>query len=71
LQNNNQNTGGAYIEKGPTVLFIRTEGLVGSIDDIKNIIVKTNSNGTPLFMRDVADVQLGFCHTLWRYVLQR
>ena len=25
LQANNQNTGGAYIEKGPTVLFIRTE----------------------------------------------
>src|SRR5215210_1666382 len=25
LENNNQNTGGAYIEKGPTVLFIRSE----------------------------------------------
>jgi cobalt-zinc-cadmium resistance protein CzcA len=29
LENNNQNTGGAYIEKGPTVLFIRSEGLGG------------------------------------------
>ncbi|HAN39043.1 MAG TPA: CusA/CzcA family heavy metal efflux RND transporter, partial [Chitinophagaceae bacterium] len=27
LEKNNQNTGGAYIEKGPTVLFIRSEGL--------------------------------------------
>lgn len=34
LQKNNQNTGGAYIEKGPTVLFIRTEGLIGKIPDI-------------------------------------
>jgi len=30
LEQNNQNTGGAYIEKGPTVLFIRSEGLIGS-----------------------------------------
>ena len=60
LQNNNQNTGGAYIEKGPTVLFIRTEGLAGTIDDIKNIIIKTDSNGIPLFIRDVANVNIGF-----------
>ncbi len=60
LQNNNQNTGGAYIEKGPTVLFIRTEGLTGSIDDIKNIIIKTDGNGIPLFVRDVANVNIGY-----------
>ncbi len=59
LENNNQNTGGAYIEKGPTVLYIRSEGLIGSIDDIKNIAVKTTSSGTPLFIRDVADVNIG------------
>ena len=59
LENNNQNTGGAYIEKGPTVLFIRSEGLVGSFDDIKNIVVKNLSNGIPLLIRDVADVRLG------------
>lgn len=60
LQNNNQNTGGAYIEKGPAVLFIRSEGLIGTIDDINNIIIKANSGGTPLFIRDVANVQLGY-----------
>ena len=59
LENNNQNTGGAYIEKGPTVLFIRSEGLVGSFEDIKNIVVKNLTNGTPLLIRDVADVRLG------------
>lgn len=59
LENNNQNTGGAYIEKGPTVLFIRSEGLVGSFDDIKNIVVKNLVNGTPLLIRDIAEVQLG------------
>lgn len=59
LENNNQNTGGAYIEKGPTVLFIRSEGLVNSFDDIKNIVVKNLSDGSPLLIRDVADVNYG------------
>ena len=58
LQTNNQNTGGAYIEKGPTVLFIRSEGLVGTLDDIENIVIK-NQNGFPLLIRDVAEVQFG------------
>jgi len=59
LENNNQNTGGAYIERASTVLFIRTEGLVGSIKDIKSIVVKNTSNGTPLLISDIADVHLG------------
>jgi cobalt-zinc-cadmium resistance protein CzcA len=59
LEKNNQNTGGTYIEKGPTVLFIRSEGLIGSEEDIKNISIKATANGTPLFMRDVAEVKIG------------
>jgi len=59
LENNNQNTGGAYIEKGPTVLFIRSEGLVGSTEDIQSIVVKNLSNGIPVLIRDIADVRLG------------
>ncbi|WP_426670450.1 CusA/CzcA family heavy metal efflux RND transporter [Mucilaginibacter sp. McL0603] len=59
LQKNNNNTGGAYIERGPTVLFIRSEGLVGSLDDIGSIVVKNLPNGTPLLIRDVGEVGLG------------
>lgn len=59
LEKNNQNTGGAYIEKGPTVLFIRSEGLVGSFEDIQNIVVKNLPNGTPLLIRNVAEVRFG------------
>ena len=59
LENNNENTGGAYIEKKSTVLYIRSEGLIGNIDDIKNIVVKNTSNGTPLLINDVADVRIG------------
>ena len=60
LENNNQNTGGAYIEKGPTVLFIRSEGLVKSIADIENIPITGPTVKLPLQIRDVAKVELGF-----------
>lgn len=60
LEKNNQNTGGAYIEKGPAVLFIRSEGLIGSIHDIENIKVQQSNSGTPVFVRDVAKVNIGF-----------
>ncbi|MCW3116927.1 MAG: cation efflux protein, partial [Chitinophagaceae bacterium] len=59
LERNNQNTGGAYIEKQPNAYFIRSEGLIKSIEDIKNIVVSKSSNGMPILIRDVANVNLG------------
>ncbi|HEX4958063.1 MAG TPA: CusA/CzcA family heavy metal efflux RND transporter [Lacibacter sp.] len=59
LHRNNENTGGAYIEKGPAVLYIRSEGLIQKTEDIENIAIKQTSAGTPLFLRDVADVKIG------------
>ncbi len=59
LEKNNQNTGGAYIEKGPTVLYIRSEGLATSLADIEKIVVKTLDDGAPLLMKNVANVQFG------------
>jgi cobalt-zinc-cadmium resistance protein CzcA len=59
LNQNNQNTGGAYIEKGPNVLFIRTDGLAKSISDIENITIKNLANGSPLLIKDVANVGYG------------
>jgi cobalt-zinc-cadmium resistance protein CzcA len=59
LQTNNQNAGGAYIDKSPYAYFIRTEGLAGNLEDIKKIVVKNTSNGTPVLIRDVGTVKLG------------
>jgi cobalt-zinc-cadmium resistance protein CzcA len=59
LEDNNQNTGGAYIEKNDKALFIRSEGLVGSIKDIENILVKQTEDGNPILISDVATVQTG------------
>ena len=60
VEKNNQNTGGSYIEKGATSLFIRSEGLIGKVEDIENIAIKSTASGTPLFIRDVAEVKIGF-----------
>ncbi len=59
LERNNENTGGAYIDKKPNAYFIRGVGLISSIDDVKNIAVKNNPNGIPILIKDVADVRLG------------
>ena len=59
LQKNNQNTGGAYIEKGPSVLFIRTEGLMNQIPDIENTVVKNLEDGTPVLIKNIGTVQYG------------
>lgn len=59
LEKNNQNTGGAYIDKKPNAYFIRSEGLIGSIEDIEKIVVKLNSNGIPVLIRNVASVNFG------------
>ncbi len=58
LEQNNQNTGGAYIDKKPNAYFIRGVGLATTLEDIKNIPVKITGH-TPIFIKDVADVRYG------------
>jgi cobalt-zinc-cadmium resistance protein CzcA len=59
LEKNNENTGGAYIDKRPKAYFIRGIGLISSFEDIKNIVVKANPNGIPILVKDVGEVQFG------------
>lgn len=59
LEKNNQNTGGAYIDKNPNAYFIRSEGLIKNLDELNKIVIKANDNGTPVLIRDVAKVQFG------------
>ncbi|HOZ75434.1 MAG TPA: CusA/CzcA family heavy metal efflux RND transporter [Flavobacterium sp.] len=58
LEKNNQNTGGAYIEKDQYAYFIRGVGMASGITDLENIVVK-NRNGSPVLVRDVATVRKG------------
>ncbi len=58
LEKNNQNTGGAYIDKKPNAYFIRGIGLITSLEDIGRIVIKEVS-GVPVLIGDVAKVQFG------------
>jgi cobalt-zinc-cadmium resistance protein CzcA len=58
LQKNNENTGGAYIDKKPNAYFIRGIGLISGLDDIANTVIK-KVNGIPVLIKDVAQVQMG------------
>ncbi|HRB71579.1 MAG TPA: CusA/CzcA family heavy metal efflux RND transporter [Flavobacterium sp.] len=58
LNRSNQNTGGAYIEKGPTVSYIRSVGLARDIKDIENIVIKSTQAGTPVLVKNIAEVKL-------------
>lgn len=59
LEKNNENSGGSYIEKGPAAIFIKTEGLAESISDIEKIPLKHLPDGTPVLIKDVAEVKEG------------
>jgi len=59
LQKNNQNTGGAYIDRKPNAYFIRSEGLIEDFSDIEKISIRSGKEGVPLLIRDVASVRLG------------
>ena len=59
LAQNNVNTGGAYIEKNRMANFIRGEGLIRTLDDIRSIVIK-NEGGLPITINDVAaEVKFG------------
>ena len=58
LERNNANVGAGYIERSGEQLLIRAPGQVASIDDIANIVI-TTAGGTPIRVRNVAQVEIG------------
>ncbi|ODS31879.1 MAG: heavy metal efflux pump [Candidatus Scalindua rubra] len=58
LEENNANVGGAYIEHSSERYIVRGIGLISTITDIENIILKAR-DGTPVRIKDVAKVVVG------------
>ena len=58
LRTGNSNTGGAYIEKDNKAFTIRGIGLVSTLEEIGNTVIKVN-NRIPILVKDVADVNFG------------
>lgn len=54
---NNQNTGGNIIERGGQGFAVRGLGAIKTDQDIQNIVLKSE-NGVPVFVRDVATVEI-------------
>ena len=60
IQINNSNSGGSYLEKGTDAYFIRSEGMLTSLEDIENTVVSQRGEaGLPILVKDVAKVGFG------------
>ncbi len=58
LEKNNSNEGGGYLLlKSSEQRLVRGEGLIQSLDDIKNIVLDTRGDGTPIYVHHVAEVK--------------
>jgi cobalt-zinc-cadmium resistance protein CzcA len=58
LEKNNANAGGSFIIKGWEQSYVRSVGMIETIADIEDIVLHAK-DGTPVFVKDVADVKIG------------
>ena len=58
IRNNNLNVGASFIEKDAEEFLVRSVGLATKIDDLKNIIIKSE-HGRPVYLDQFAEVKIG------------
>jgi cobalt-zinc-cadmium resistance protein CzcA len=58
IEANNQNVGGQFIERNGEMYIVRSEGLARDIRDLQRIVI-THEDGTPVYLEDVARVEIG------------
>jgi Cu(I)/Ag(I) efflux system membrane protein CusA/SilA len=59
IQRSNQDVGGRVVEMAETEYMVRGLGYIHGIEDLKEIPVGVDANGTPIRLEDVANVHLG------------
>ena len=59
IERSNSDVGGKVVEMAETEYMVRGLGYIRSIDDLENIPVAVDANGTPVRLQDVASVHLG------------
>ncbi|MFH0410016.1 efflux RND transporter permease subunit, partial [Klebsiella quasipneumoniae] len=59
LDASNQESGGSSVELAEAEYMVRASGYLQTLDDFKNIVLKTGDNGVPVYLGDVARVQIG------------
>ena len=59
IKNANQEVGGSVIEMAEAEYMIRATGYIKGINDLSRIPVGVNKRGTPILLKDIADIRLG------------
>jgi cobalt-zinc-cadmium resistance protein CzcA len=59
IQNSNSTTGGNYIENNGRAYVVRGLGLLRGTKDIEDVVVSSTQDGTPIRIKDIAEVDIG------------
>jgi Cu(I)/Ag(I) efflux system membrane protein CusA/SilA len=59
IQRSNLDVGGGAIEMSETEFVVRSRGYLRGVEDLRNVVVMTTAQGTPILVRDLAEVRLG------------
>lgn len=59
IKHSNSDVGGKLLEMGETEFMVRGLGYIKSVEDIKDIVVSFDKKGTPVLLKDIANVQIG------------
>ena len=59
LKRSNNDVGGRLVEMGETEFMVRGLGYIKSIADVENVPVGVDENGTPILIKNIANVHLG------------
>ena len=59
IQRGNQEVGASVVEMAEAEYMVRASGYIQGRDDLANIPLGLNVNGTPLLLKDVADIEIG------------
>jgi Cu(I)/Ag(I) efflux system membrane protein CusA/SilA len=59
IQRSNNDVGGRLIEMAETEYMVRGRGYIRSVEDLENIAVSVDTRGTPIRLKDIAQIQLG------------
>ena len=59
IKRSNNDVGGRLVEMGETEFMVRGLGYIKSIEDIENIPVDVDKNGTPIYIKNIANISIG------------
>ncbi|HSC87647.1 MAG TPA: CusA/CzcA family heavy metal efflux RND transporter, partial [Polyangiaceae bacterium] len=51
--------GGGYVNRGPEAFTVRGQGLIRSEEELRQVVIRSDSDGTPVLVQHVADVEVG------------